>query len=76
MSTQISDRELENLLTSRHDLRFLSLAETEVGDAGLEHLKPLQRLKEVILWNTPVTREGAEALQTALPDCDVSTSML
>ena len=41
----------------------------------LEHLKPLKSLKEVILWSTPVTRQGAEALQAALPDCDVSTSM-
>lgn len=171
LSTQISDEELENLLTSLHDLRFLSLAETKVGDAGLvhltsmkdlqelhldhteisdeglkllsslpslqildlkgtrvtdaglaevgrltglkglyltrtgitdsglrhlqnltnletlilwdtgigdgglEHLKPLKGLREVILWSTRVTREGAAALQVALPDCDVSTSM-
>ena len=48
-----------------------------------EHLEQLNRelsltlkqLQEVILWNTRVTPEGARALQAALPDCDVSTSM-
>jgi hypothetical protein len=47
----------------------------EGGDAGLEHLKPLQGLQEVILWTTRVTREGAEALQAALPGCEVSTTL-
>ncbi len=61
-------RELKNLET-------LILWDTGIGDAGLEHLKPLKRLQEVILWNTRVTLEGAQALQAALPECDVSTSM-
>ncbi len=64
-------RHLKNL----NNLETLILWETGIGDAGLEHLKPLKCLKEVILWSTPVTKHGAEALQTALPDCDVSTSM-
>ncbi len=33
-------------------------------------------LQEVILWSIQVTRQGAEALQAALPECDVSTAML
>ena len=38
------------------DLKNQELAiVTQVTDAGLEHLKPLKRLREVILWNTRVT---------------------
>jgi hypothetical protein len=28
------------------------------------------------LWSTQVTRQGAEVLQAALPECDVGTAML
>ena len=69
-----SDEGLE-LLRGLHNLRSLTLWETGIGDAGLEHLKPLQRLQELILWSTRVTPQGAEALQAALPGCDVSTTM-
>lgn len=34
------------------------LWDTGIGDAGLEHLKPLKRLQEVIKWGTQVTRQG------------------
>jgi hypothetical protein len=56
-------------------LETLILWDTAIGDAGLEHLKSLPHLKEIILWNTRVTQQGAAALQTALPECDVSTTM-
>jgi hypothetical protein len=56
-------------------LETLILWDTAIGDAGLEHLKSLPHLKEIILWNTRVTEQGAAALQTALPECDVSTTM-
>jgi len=72
--TGITDAGLRHL-RDLTNLETLILWETGIGDAGLEHLKPLKSLKEVILWSTPVTRHGAEALQAALPDCDVSTSM-
>lgn len=72
--TGITDAGLRHL-QDLTNLETLILWETGIGDAGLEHLKPLKSLKEVILWSTPVTRHGAEALQAALPDCDVSTSM-
>jgi len=58
-----------------HNLDTLILWDTGIGDAGLEHLKPLKHLREVILWNTRVTGEGADGLQAALPKCDVSTTM-
>lgn len=62
LSTQISDEELENLLTSLHDLRFLSLAETKVGDAGLVHLTSMKNLQELHLDHTEISDEGLKLL--------------
>ena len=72
--TGITDAGLAHL-RGLTNLETLILWETGIGDAGLEHLKPLQRLQELILWSTRVTPQGAEALQAALPGCDVSTTM-
>ena len=73
--TGITDAGLAHL-RDLSQLETLILWDTGIGDAGLEHLKPLKRLQEVILWSTQVTRQGARALQAALPECDVSTAML
>ena len=73
--TGITDAGLAHL-RDLSQLETLILWDTGIGDAGLEHLKPLKRLQEVILWSTQVTRQGADALQAALPECDVSTAML
>ena len=62
LSTQISDRELGNLLSSLNDLRFLSLAETRVGDAGLLHLQSLTHLQELHLDHSDITDEGLKLL--------------
>jgi CheY-like chemotaxis protein len=70
LSTQISDEELENLLTSLHDLRFLSLAETKVGDAGLVHLAALQNLQELHLDHTEITDDGLKLL-ASLPSLQI-----
>ena len=70
LSTRISDRELENLLTSLHDLRFLSLAETKVGDAGLVHLTSLKDLQELHLDHTEITDEGLKLL-ASLPSLEI-----
>ena len=70
LSTQISDRELESLLNSLHDLRFLSLAETRVGDAGLVHLQSLTRLQELHLDHTEITDEGLKLL-AGLPSLEI-----
>jgi len=72
--TGITDSGLSHL-KNLTNLETLILWDTAIGDTGLEHLKPLTGLREVILWSTRATREGAAALQAALPDCDVSTSM-
>ncbi len=73
--TGITDAGIAHLRDLRQ-LETLILWDTAIGDAGLEHLKSLQHLKEVILWNTRVTQQGAEALQAALPQCDVSTTVI
>jgi CheY-like chemotaxis protein len=70
LSTQISDRELGNLLASLHDLRFLSLAETRVGDAGLLHLQSLSKLQELHLDHSDITDQGLKLL-TALPSLEI-----
>lgn len=70
LSTQISDRELGNLLSSLNDLRFLSLAETRVGDAGLVHLQSLTSLQELHLDHSDITDEGLKLL-TSLPNLEI-----
>ncbi len=70
LSTQISDQELGNLLSSLNDLRFLSLAETRVGDAGLTHLQSLTKLQELHLDHTDITDEGLKLL-TTLPNLEI-----
>jgi len=66
LSTNLNDRELGNLLESLQDLRFLSLAETKVGDAGLDHLQALTQLQELHLDHTEITDQGLDKV-AALP---------
>jgi Leucine-rich repeat (LRR) protein len=70
LSTQISDRELETLLASLHDLRFLSLAETRVGDEGIAHLQSLSSLQELHLDHTEITDDGLRGL-VSLPNLEI-----
>lgn len=70
LSTQISDQELGNLLSSLNDLRFLSLAETRVSDAGLLHLQAMTKLQELHLDHSEITDEGLKSL-TTLPSLEI-----
>jgi CheY-like chemotaxis protein len=70
LSTQISDQELGTLLSSLNDLRFLSLAETRVSDAGLTHLQSLTKLQELHLDHSDITDEGLQLL-TTLPNLEI-----
>ncbi len=70
LSTQISDQELAALLASLNDLRFLSLAETKVGDAGIAHLQSLSHLQELHLDHTEVTDEGLKGV-AELPSLEI-----
>ena len=51
-------------------LRVLWLYDTPVSDAGLVHLRSLAGLRVLNLRSTLVTIAGADALQTALPQCE------
>lgn len=73
--TRISDAGLRYVADLKQ-LETLILWDTAVGDAGIVHLRSLPALREVILWGTAVTEAGADQLRHALPQCDVSTSML
>ena len=44
-------------------LQTLLIAETSIGDKGMEHLKGLTQLREISLYGTPVTDAGAEVLK-------------
>ncbi len=57
-------RELKNLT-------WLDLEGTLVTDAELKHLKELNSLQLVSVYNTNVTDEGAASLRKALPDCNL-----
>ena len=53
------------------NLKNVNLVGTHVTDAGIEHLKPITTLEFVWLNRTIVSRDGAAALQKALPNADV-----
>ncbi len=69
-NTVLTDRNLEYLVAGLDDLRFLSLAETGITDAGLAHLSRLEDLEELHLDNTAITDQGLEIL-AALPSLRV-----
>ena len=43
-------------------LETLWVAETKLGDQGIQHFKPLTKLKDITLYGTPVTDAGADVL--------------
>ena len=54
------------------NLKYLDLdGNTQITDAGLEHLKGMTSLRGVELMRTSVTDEGVKRLQEALPDCEI-----
>jgi hypothetical protein len=50
---------------------WLDLSNTQVTDAGLEHLRGRTNLRRLHLVNTQVTPEGVKRLQEALPKCEI-----
>jgi Leucine-rich repeat (LRR) protein len=58
-------------------LEWLDLRETGEGvnDAALVQLKGLSSLKDLILYDTSVTKKGADELKKTLPELDIRLSM-
>ena len=52
-------------------LKILCLDETQVTDAGIDHLLHLSKLERVSCHSTDVTAEGARKLRQAIPGCRV-----
>ena len=75
LGTQVTDTGLENLL-GMSQLEELVLYRTQVTNAGLEKLKQLKHLTSLDLRYTRTTRAGVASLQTALPDCGLTSSIL
>ena len=51
-------------------LEYLTLFDNPVTDADLECLTSLTRLTYLSILKTDVTREGAETIRKALPECE------
>ena len=64
--TRVTDAGLVHLRRLT-DLRKLSVFDTAVGDAGLEHLAALPVLETVLTGRSKVTPEGQSALRARRP---------
>ena len=49
------------------DLEGISLRQSEISDAAIDHLRTLKNLKNLQIYGTQITDTGALALQAALP---------
>ena len=56
-------------LAGLKNLETLNLRQTNLDDAGLEHLKSLVQLKELTLSVTLVSDQAVARLQSVLPKC-------
>jgi hypothetical protein len=65
--TKVSDANLEKLSGLKY-LSYLNLGGTEVGDAGLRKLGKCKSLREIYLWKSSATSQGAEALRKRIPE--------
>jgi Leucine-rich repeat (LRR) protein len=71
--SKITDAEI-GLLEPMKKLDTLVLSETAVSGASVDTLAKLGSLKRLIVTQTPITAEGVEKLQDALPDCEVQAN--
>jgi hypothetical protein len=67
--TKVSDAGLEELVRLKF-LSYLNLGGTEVGDAGLRKLGKCKSLREIYLWKSSATSQGAEALRKRIPELE------
>ena len=64
------DKDDYSVLTARPDVVVLQMANADVTDATLEHLRGLQKLRELDLNDTQVTDQGLAVL-AALPELQI-----
>ena len=50
------------------ELELLSLVNAQITDAALEQLPPLKGLRRLLIYNTKVSAEAAEALRKRRPE--------
>lgn len=68
---QITDKGLQ-YLKWLDQLKVLDLDRTSVSDGGIDIIKSLKTLEEVILLDTQVTEAGGEQLKQAMPDAVIT----
>jgi hypothetical protein len=76
----IDDHRIESTITNealKHigemtSLHLLWIRSASVTDAGLVHLENLPQLKDLVLIDTKVTREGVNRFKRALPNCAIA----
>ncbi len=66
----LKDKDLHHLSEHRQLLR-LYLGHTDITDGSVPYLCSLQQLRVLDVQHTHITREGAHALRTALPNCTI-----
>lgn len=54
-----------------HDLEFLSINNSGVGNRGIECVEPLPKLKTLKLGTTKITRSGIEEFKKKNPGCKI-----
>lgn len=79
---KLENLELSNCGLTDHALRYIAKLQSleslvlsrnnEITDAGLQHLKSLQKLRQLFITSTSITHTGISDLQTALPQCQIS----
>jgi hypothetical protein len=74
-NTKVTDKGLAQL-KGLTNLEYLNLyGDAGVTDAGLANLEGMKKLKNLYLWQTKVTKGGAEKLKKALPQCDINLGL-
>jgi hypothetical protein len=68
--TSVGDDAL-TALNKLPSLWYINLVGTEVTDKGIQTLASIPSLKEIYLWNSKVSADGAAKLQTALPNAKI-----
>ena len=72
LGNRVTDADLERLIPVLSRVTHLDLSDTQITDAGLQHLTGLIQLQYLYLKRTKVTDEGVKKLQQALPNCQIA----